>query len=147
MLNLCLTVYIKFEVLYTRFDCHPTFYLTYINYNVNGSCICIYVKEMKIKNINLEGLLYSCRLYKVNSRNTDERSNALVVHASDVLQPLSLEFAVLAFRTIKFVHSSLPFEHLGQSSLCENQVFFYFRTETMSQVPGVLKIYSAFIFK
>ena len=67
----------------------------------------------------------------MNSRNTDERSNALVVHASDVLQPLSLEFTVLAFRTIKFVHSSLPFEHLGQSSLCENQVFFYFRTETI----------------
>ena len=52
-------------------------------------------------------------------------------------------------------HSSLPFEHLGQSNLfnrvCRlfvNQVTFYiyFRTETVSQVPGVLKIYSAFIF-
>ena len=51
-------------------------------------------------------------------------------------------------------HSSLPFEHLGQSKfahsslpfVCKSGNFlFYFRTETVSQVPGVLKIYSAFI--
>ena len=53
-------------------------------------------------------------------------------------------------------HSSLPFEHLGQSNLftrvCRlfvksGNFLFYFRTETVSQVPGVLKIYSAFIFR
>ena len=45
-------------------------------------------------------------------------------------------------------HSSLPFQHLGQSSFCVNQVtfLFYFRAETVSQVPGVLKIHSTFIF-
>ena len=52
-------------------------------------------------------------------------------------------------------HSSLPFEHLGQSNLftrvcrlfvCKSDNFlFYFRTETVSQVPDVLKIYSAFV--
>ena len=38
-------------------------------------------------------------------------------------------------------HSSLPFQHLGQSNFCVNQVtfLFYFRAETVSQVPGVLK--------
>ena len=50
----------------------------------------------------------------------------------------------------------LPFEHLGQSNLftrvcrfvCKSGNFlFYFRTETVSQVQGVLKIYSAFIFR
>ena len=46
-------------------------------------------------------------------------------------------------------HSSMPFEHLGQSSLCINQVIFlfYFRTETVSQESGFLKIYSAFVFR
>ena len=54
-------------------------------------------------------------------------------------------------------HSSLPFEHLGQSSLftpvchlivCKSGNFlFYFRTETVSQVPGVHKIYSAFMLR
>ena len=48
------------------------------------------------------------------------------------IQALSLEFAVSAFRSIKFVHSSLPF-------VCKSGNFlFYFRTETVSQVPGVL---------
>ena len=40
-------------------------------------------------------------------------------------------------------HASLPFEHLGQSSLC----VFYFRPETESLVPGDLKTYKAFIFR
>ena len=32
-------------------------------------------------------------------------------------------------------HSSLPFEHLGKSSLCKpGNLLFYFRTETVSQV-------------
>ena len=45
-------------------------------------------------------------------------------------------------------HWSLPFQHLVQSSLCRSGNFlFYLRTETVSQVPGVLKIYSAFIFR
>ena len=48
-------------------------------------------------------------------------------------------------------HSSLPFEHLGHSSLpfvCKSvNYLFYVRTETVSKVPGVLKIYSAFIFR
>ena len=65
-------------------------------------------------------------------------------------------------------HSSLPFEHLGQSNLftrvcllfvnqvvhwslpfvCKSGNFlFYFRTETVSQVPGVLKIYLSIYLK
>ena len=40
-------------------------------------------------------------------------------------------------------HLSLPFEHLGQSG----NFLFCFRTETVTQMPGVLKIYSAFIFR
>ena len=47
-------------------------------------------------------------------------------------------------QTYSLFHSSLPFGHLGQPSLCVNQVFlFYFRTETVSQVPGDFRIYSA----
>ena len=68
-----------------------------------------------------------------------------------------IDFNEVDIRIYSPFHSSLPFEHLGQSNLftrvCRlfvNQVtfyFIYFRTETVSQEPGVLKIYSAFIFR
>ena len=62
---------------------------------------------------------------------------------NDKIHPLSLEFAVSAFKSIKFFHSSLPFQHLGQSSFCINQVTFY---SIVEQVPGVLKIYSTYLY-
>ena len=43
-------------------------------------------------------------------------------------------------------HSSLPFQHLGQSCFCINQeTLFNFRTETVSQMSGVLEIYSVYL--
>ena len=48
--------------------------------------------------------------------------------------PFSLGFAVPAFKSIKF--------------LCKSGNFLlYFRTETVSHLPDVLKIYSALIFR
>ena len=66
------------------------------------------------------------------------------------LHPLSFEFAVSAFRSIKFffsfelaVSAFRSIKFLCKSGNC----LFYFRTETVSHLTGVLKIYSAFIFR
>ena len=56
-------------------------------------------------------------------------------------------YNALSFHTYSPFHPSLPFEHLGQSSLCVNQITFYSILELkqcprcqVSKVRGVLTI-------
>ena len=59
----------------------------------------------------------------------------------------TIQLCTRFLRVLTALHSSLPFEHLGQSSLCVNQVvFFLFYFIPGAEAPGVLQIYSAFIF-